>query len=268
MKKKHIGTLVVKFGTENFFGGDEHLDQGVFDHYARQIAELSNVGTRVVIVSSGSIKAGRERLSSLSISSDCFNKKEIAGIGNRHLLNKWGDSFSSYGKEIAQVWVTFANWQDDHERENIRTALDTYASHGIIPVVNENDVISDEEIRLMEEGISENDRLARMVAFLLKSDAVLFLTRVGGVYSGDPSQDKDARLYAEIDWREWRNDSSKIAGTSHNGSGGMRVKVHEATLCAQAGMRVAVAGGVPNVIEMFSSGCDVGTMIGLRDRFY
>lgn len=265
---KKIRRLVIKFGTENLFGEKDALDQDVFDLYADQMVALQKKGIEVIVVSSGAIKAGKERLEHLGFDASTFVKKDIAGIGARHLLNKWGDAFSRHKMDVAQVWVTFANWNDKAERKNIRAVLERYVRGGIVPIVNENDVICDEEIKLMEQGISENDRLARMVALLIESDAVLFLTRVDGIYTADPTKNKNARRFAEIDRRRWEECFSVgTSGRSVNGSGGMKAKVAEAALCAKEGMRVAVAGASPDVIEAFVSGEPVGTLVGVHTRF-
>lgn len=266
MKKgDHKKKLVVKFGTENLCGARGTLERSVFFDYADQIVRAEKFGSRTVIVSSGGIKAGREHLRKLGLDDSLFEKKEIAGIGARHLLNKWGDAFSPFGREVGQVWVTFANWRDAAERKSIKASIERYLELGIVPIVNENDVISDKEIRLMEQGISENDRLARMVAELVESDSVLFLTNVQGVYTDDPTKDPTARRYTEIDAAAWAKRAEQVAGASENGSGGMRKKILEACICAAQGRRTAIAGTRKGVIYDFVKGLSVGTELGRRD---
>ena len=261
----HKKKLVVKFGTENLCGKRGALDESVFAGYARQIVKAESLGFRTVIVSSGGIKAGREHLKELRIDDAQFKKKELAGIGARHLLNRWGEAFSFFRREVGQVWVTFANWRDEAERKSIKASIERYLDLGIIPIVNENDVISDTEIRLMEQGISENDRLARMIAELIGSDAVLFLTNVQGVYTGDPTKDPHALRYAEIDAGAWVTRAERLGGASENGTGGMRKKIQEACKCAGQGMRTAIAGTTRNVIYDFANERPVGTTLGTKD---
>lgn len=265
MKKTGIKKLIVKFGTENLCGKKGRLDQAVLASYARQIVQAEALGFRTVIVSSGGIKAGREHLAKLGIDDAAFQKKELAGIGARHLLNRWGEAFSSFGKEVGQVWVTFANWQDAAERKSIKTSIERYLELGIVPIVNENDVISDTEIRLMEKGISENDRLARMVAELIDGDTVLFLTNVQGVFNYDPTRNVDAVCFLEIDANAWSKRAAAVEGTSGNGTGGMGKKIQEACRCAEKGMRTCIAGTRRNVIYDFLKGLPVGTLIGTKD---
>ena len=255
--------IVVKFGTENLFGDNNKLEQKVFDGFARQIVSVQDVGIQVVVVSSGAIAAGKDRLCSLQIDPRKFTKKELAGIGARHLLNKWGSAFEKYNREVGQVLVTYANWEEPSERQNVKTSVLNYARLGIIPVINENDVVSDAEIKLMEKGISENDRLARMVTELIGADGVLFLTNVAGVFEKDPKTYPDAMLYAEVDHRTvGEHIKLDACATSKNGRGGMAAKLMEAIICARMGKNASIAGREKDVIIKFSKGEPAGTRVG------
>lgn len=265
---KKIQRIVIKFGTESLFGDNGHLQQSVFRTYAKEIAVLRSGGIDVVIVSSGAIAAGRERLTSLGKDDSVFSKKELASIGTRHLFNKWGDAFSVHGLDIAPVLVTYANWENTAERQSVKKSIIGCCKGGMIPVINENDVVSDEEIRSMEKGIGENDRLARMIAVLVKSDAVLFLTNVAGVYEKNPSVDAAARMFKELDRRNAfeRIDTN---GTSSKGRGGIATKVAEAIRCIEEipGVSVAIAKGEKGAITRFVHGEPVGTRIGTKTDF-
>lgn len=267
------GRLVVKFGTESLLGKSGktkgRLDQKIFCSVAEQVARLQDEGIDVTIVSSGAIKSGKEHLSRLGANPNHLKleKKDLAGIGARHLLNRWGYAFELHQRSVAQVWVTYGNWECAAERRSIRSSILKYHCSGVIPIINENDVVSDKEIKLMEQGISENDQLARMVAELIEADAVLFITNVGGVYGKDPRVDPCGDMYKEIDRETIISrmfDSS--SGASLNGIGGMRTKLTEALNCFNAGMRVAIAGMSENVITEFALGRPVGTMLGRQTK--
>lgn len=260
-----IRRLIVKFGTANLCNSSGQLDQGIFNDFAGQIDELQNKGIEVVIVSSGAIKAGQERikeLGELGIDVVHLGKKEIAGLGARHLLNKWGEAFEFYRKEVGQVWVTYGNWANEGERESIRTSIFNYLKAKVPPVVNESDVVSDREIRLMDKKISENDRLAKMIALLINADAILFLTDEGGIYEEDPKRNPQARLYEEVSMRAKPETIGISDSTSKGGTGGMIAKWREASRCAKRGMQVAIAGNEKGVILNFAKGESVGTRIG------
>lgn len=271
MSKQKTNRLVVKFGTEVLLGksgkakGD--LDSNVFRNASKQVVELQNKGVGVVIVSSGAIKAGRERTKRLGTDTSYFDKKDFAGAGTRLLLNKWGDAFDRYGREVAPLWLTYANWKHRNERKSFESSILHYLETNIVSLINENDVVSDREIKFMECGISENDRLARMVALLIKADAILFLTNVGGVYEDNPRKNPDARLYETINIKTIQELRQASFGKSANGTGGMKAKLVEAARCFKAGMRVAIAGMEENAIADFGLGKSVGTSIRPDVRF-
>jgi len=260
---KAISRLVVKFGTESLsssMGETRELNQDIFNDFARQIIELHSVGIEVVIVSSGAIRAGEEQMRRLNFKIGCLEKKQIAGIGARHLMTKWGMAFERYRKEVAQIWVTFASLSHQGERESTKSSIANYLQEGIIPVINENDVLSDEEIRWMEQGISENDNLAQKVAFLIEADAVLFITSEKGVYRENPKKNPEAEIYPEIDCG---HASFSFGGgfSSDGGTGGMEAKFKAASECARAGKKVAIAGCEDDMIIRFARDLPVGTRV-------
>lgn len=263
--------LVVKFGTGVLLGRcgekEDCFDQEIFDRAAGQIVEAQNNGVAVILVSSGAVKAGRERVRDLGVFYHGMDKKALAGIGARHLLNKWGVAFEKYKREVAQIWVTSANWSKESEREIIRFNILDYYKHQVIPIMNENDVVSNDKNISIETGIKENDRLARMIAELMRADSVLFLTEAGGVYEENPLLNSRARRYKEIDLATAEKISSLAFGMSSCGTGGIGIKLKEAQLCAKSGKRVAIAGIELDVIRKFAMGESVGTMIGNSVRF-
>ena len=187
MPTKNRNKLVLKFGTEALLGktgkAKRKLDQKVFDGVARQVALLRrDQNVDIVVVSSGAIKAGKESMARFGINASSTNldKGQIASVGMSHLLNRWRYAFGSFKMLTAPFWVTYANWVSEPERRSICSGILCCSHQGIVPIVNENDVVSDREIELMEKGISENDQLAMMVASLINADAVLFLTDAKG----------------------------------------------------------------------------------------
>jgi glutamate 5-kinase len=253
--------FVIKVGTDVLVSRTTgRLDGTNASIIASQIYTIVRGGNEVALVSSGAIKAGKDSMTAMG---KCPNlsKKEWAGIGARHLLNIWGDAFAIHGIEVAQIWVTFANWSLKKEYLSIMSAASSYMSNCLVPIFNENDVVSDDEIVLMDQGISENDRLARMVADMIDANAVLFLTSVGGVYDTDPAVHASAKRLDVI-----RSDMSEVIprsiAKSFNGSGGIDTKILEAFECSKRGRRVAIAGIMEeNVIERFAAGQRVGTTV-------
>ncbi|MBI2124097.1 MAG: hypothetical protein HYU04_02590 [Candidatus Wildermuthbacteria bacterium] len=249
--------LVVKFGTETLMN-EGRLASHLFARAAHQVLQLQKVGIQALIVSSGSIQAGRERLMELGRDPYVFSKKTLAGIGSRPLLNKWSEAFAPH-TDVGQLWVTYRNWQDTGERTSIETEAGILLTSGLVPVVNENDPVSDEELRKYEQGIGENDQLARMVAELVGAEAILFVTSTGGVYETDPTLNPNAKLLSVVD--HTLLEQLSLFGKSSKGTGGMRTKVREALLCAEKGIRSAIAGLTEDSILRFGRGEHVGTLI-------
>lgn len=252
--------LVVKIGTGNLVNGGNVLDLAKAADISRQVAILMSQGVQVVLVSSGSIKAGRDRMSAMGQSPN-LAKKEWAGVGTRHLLNLWGNAFEIHGFDVAQVWLTYTNWTHEQEYKSIKTSILSFLASDIIPLINENDVVSQREIELMEAGISENDRLARMVAEMIDADAVLFLTDIGGIYDRDPRIDASAKRYRVVG-KEIYQTIGQPQSQSDHGTGGIGPKLREAFICFDKGMKVAIAGLEEDVLLNFASGKTAGTAIG------
>ncbi len=260
-----IKNLVIKLGTSTLLK-DGKFDQTVFEIVARQAGNLMKAGVSITVVSSGGVKAGREALAARKVNAPGLSKKDLAGIGARHLLGKWGDAFRAYVGEVAQVYVTYANWNDPEERGSILSALKSYHANCIVPIVNENDVVSPLEIDSMDAGFSENDKLARMVAELISADAILFLTSAGGVYEANPLNRPGARRYSELDVATALRIADEAAEKSPDGSGGISAKLKEAVACSQRGMIAAIAGVTERSIFEFVFEKEVGTRIGTTTR--
>lgn len=280
MEKERYNMLyraVVKLGTGNLSSEvrvgsrtEKRLDQHRFSDVARQVVEVQKrYGIEIAIVTSGAIRAGEERIKELGGNPADYPKEDLAATGARHLLNRWGDAFEPYKKDVEQIWITHQNWENLKERESIKLRiLNSFKDELFIPLINENDPVANLEIRLMEKGISENDYLAMKIAFLIQADAILLLTDEGGVYEEDPKRNSEARLFEEINaWalpKELVNISRDISG---GGRGGMKTKLEAAYECAREGMQVAIAGRENNVIIEFVKGEPVGTRIGKTTKF-
>lgn len=267
--------LVVKFGTANLCtpndNGEMRLNQAVFDDYARQIMKLKRQGVQVIVVSSGAIQSGKEEIQPQDAEEGQLNKQDLAGVGQPLLMSRWREAFKKAGgRSVSQLLLTYTNWSNKNERKNIIDHIFNTLNTGLTPIINENDPIADQEIKSWERRISENDRLARMVAGLVNADAVLFLTDEGGIFTSDPQKDPEARLLTEIPRRtEVRErELASILGASPKGENqGMRAKWREASSCFKRGMRVAIAGREEDVILRFANGEPVGTKIGETLRF-
>lgn len=249
-------TVVIKVGT------DVLKDMFAFSIIARQIAQLKRRGLGVILVSSGGVTIGGTRVSVLGGNLEDYPKRLRASIGARHLLNSWGEALSLQGLDIAQCYLTYGNLRLRGEKESIRTALRRLAfDRCVIPLVNENDIVSGVEITKMKKGLGDNDRLARIIACLVGADMVAFITLKGGVYSGNPDTDPSAVLLSRVDAKRRYRAGKRNTGTSQNGTGGMRSKVNQASICARKGMQAGIIG-LRDIVS-FLEGRNVGTVMAI-----
>jgi glutamate 5-kinase len=261
--------LVVKIGTANLINGGEVLSRPVVADVAAQIAELWNEGIETVLVTSGAIAAGRAHCFSSGHNPDLFAKSRLASIGAWPILSLWGEAFLKHNLLIGQGWITFASWRTPAEQRNLIQGIYEMLSLRVVPVINENDFLADEEARALERGISDNDWLASKVALLIKAGAILFLSDTPGLYEADPKTVKAARQYREIDARKipahFREGKAGVVGR-----GGVRSKVFAAAACAKNGIYAVVDSfriGEDTILQ-FARGESSGTIIGTQTIFH
>lgn len=269
--------LVVKFGTRNLCKATENggmeLSQEIIDDYARQIVELQRQGVEIIVVSSGAIQAGKEALQSSGVQENILTKQDIAGVGQPLLMNRWREAIiKAGGMGASQLLLTYTNWSNEKERKNVIQHIFNVLNTGLIPIINENDPIADQEIRSWEGRISENDRLAVMTALKIGADSLLNLTDEGGIYTDDPKKNPNARLLEEIPaWRSSRaRELTGVVNFEESEKGviqGAQAKWKEVSrFYNRGGKRVAIAGWQENVILDFAWGRPVGTVIGTGIR--
>jgi len=236
--------LVVKVGTKTLLNGGSGLDAHVAACVASQVSTLVKQGTQVVLVTSGAIVAGKSAKEKTRWfqrpDEEELSESGYAGIGALPLLSYWQEAFLSHNVLTAQTLVTFASLFSAIEGEKFIDSILEYMRHGIIPIVNENDVLSDAEIRAKNKGISDNDWLASEVARKIKASAILFLSDEDGLYERNPKEGKPARRYVEVD-RCHTPEHLLVGATDIMGRGGVESKVIAANQCAGENMTVAIA---------------------------
>ena len=286
--------LVVKVGTNTLTGGEDRLARPAMQGVARQIARLVRDGHQVALVSSGAIVAGRQALSvgrdgkaasargeedandgeghpnagaalgtpaprrSAPASArmrDIPFKQVLAAVGQTRLMQMWDDLFSKEDLIVAQTLLTRADLADRQGYLNARNTLLALLERQVVPIINENDVVATEEIK-----IGDNDNLSALVANLIDADLLILLTDQNGLYTADPRRHSTAMLIHEVPVIS--NDIIALAagaGTSR-GTGGMATKLQAARLATESGVTVVVAGGTTdNVLVRSVTGEQVGT---------
>ncbi|MCM3881874.1 MAG: glutamate 5-kinase [Vicinamibacterales bacterium] len=247
--------LVVKVGTNTLTGGEDGLSRPHMLGVARQIAKLVREGHQVALVSSGAIVAGREALKLARNGKDIPFKQVLAAVGQAKLMQKWDALFSAEDIVVAQTLLTRGDLADRQGYLNARNTLLALLERKVVPIINENDVVATEEIK-----IGDNDNLSALVANLIDADLLILLTDQAGLYTADPRRSSTATLIPEV--RVISDDIMALAagaGTSR-GTGGMVTKVQAARLATESGVTVLVAGGTTdNVLVRAAHGEAIGT---------
>jgi glutamate 5-kinase len=250
--------IVVKLGTHLLTGGGNHLNQTIIADLTRQIAQLHERGAEIFIVSSGAIAAGRHKLGINGSIKGIPYKQVLASVGQIRLMNVYERLFDQHHITVAQALLTKDDIADRAGYLNARNTLLALMELKIIGIINENDVVSIDEIK--EAKFGDNDNLSAMVANLVDADMLMMLTDIGGLYTADPHIDPTARLVPLISKID--DDIKRIgAKTANNvGTGGMVTKIEAARVATASGVRVVIADGKePDIIIRLASGEAIGT---------
>lgn len=253
-------TVVVKVGTSVLARQDDTLDESVIGELARQFSNIRESGRRVVVVSSGSIGAGIGILNLSVRPRDLPHLQAVAATGQARLIGAYNDALSQHGQTAAQILVTAEDFKHRKRYLNVRNTLAMLFEYGVIPVINENDTVSVDEI-----GFSDNDHLAMMVTSLLPKPLLVMLSVVDGLYEGDPSDPQSHRLSLVPSWNEGLTRLAQDS-TSRRGTGGMKSKLEAVRSATAVGENVIIANGRdPGVLDRVLDGEEVGTLFLARD---
>ena len=247
--------IVVKLGTSVLTGGERHLNQARMVDLARQCSALYQRGVDVVLCSSGAVAAGRSHLDFPQLPPTIISKQLFAAVGQLQLMRMWERFFAIYNVRVGQILLTRADVENRQRFLNARDALAALIEHRIIPIVNENDAVATEEIR-----VGDNDNLSALVATLVNADLLLLLTDLPGLFTADPRKDPAAQLIPEV--RKIDDSLFALAGGSVTGlgTGGMATKLQAANIARHAGVDVVIAaGGEPDVVARIAAGETLGT---------
>lgn len=251
--------VVVKFGTNLITGGTNRLDEAVIADLVNQIAVLYKKKVELILVSSGAITAGRNKLGMEKNRRDIPFKQVLASVGQSQMMNVYDRLFAAHGITIAQTLLTKTDLSDRQGYLNTRNTLMALLELGVVPIVNENDVVSIDEIAEFKFG--DNDNLSAMVANLVDADLLLLLSDVAGLYTADPEVDLCAELVHEV--KEIDADIEKMAGKtrSRRATGGMGTKIEAAKLATSCGTSVIIAyGRESDVLTHVVAGKKLGTL--------
>jgi glutamate 5-kinase len=253
--------IVAKLGTNLLTAGGEQLDLAVMSSLVGQVAHLHQKGAEVILVTSGAIAAGRQQLGAVKGQRDGPSRPVLAAVGQSHLMQAYDQLFTWHGIVIAQALLSRRDLADRVSYLNARNTLLGLLEQGVVPIVNENDVVAVEEI----EGarIGDNDNLSALVANLVDADLLALLTDISGLYTADPRLDETAQLIRRVERIDDRIEQL-AGGPSHpgeRGTGGMMTKVAAAKLATASGTTVVIAaGGEKDALVRLAQGEEIGTV--------
>ncbi|ADG67371.1 glutamate 5-kinase [Planctopirus limnophila DSM 3776] len=258
---KGVRSVVVKVGTNVLSDANDQLDDQRIAHLASQLHGIVASGRKVVLVSSGAIGAGMSLLGLKTRPKDLPHLQAAAATGQAHLIETYDRHFRRFGFHAAQLLLTANDFKNRSRYLNVRNTLLTLGEYNTIPIVNENDTVSTQEIKL-----GDNDRLAAMVANLIPADLLIVLSVVDGLLTGDPSSPESRRIPIVERFDE---DLLSLVGASKSsrGTGGMRSKLESVRTATAVGTHVVIAHGkCDGVIESILEGKDVGTFFAAEQQ--
>ena len=242
---KEVKRVVVKVGTSTLTYENGNINLTRIEKLTRILSDMINSGNEVVLVTSGAIGVGVSKLKLKEKPKTIREKQAVAAVGQCELMHIYSKFFGEYSHVVGQVLLTRDVVEDDHIRENVCNTFETLLENGIIPIVNENDTVSIDEI----------------VASLVKADLLVILSDIDGFYDSDPRSNKEAKMLEVVE--EVTPELEECAGGagSNLGTGGMITKLMAAKVSADAGVNMVLANGSnPNILLDILAGKNVGTL--------
>ncbi len=248
---------VVKIGSALLTADGKGLDRVALASWVEQMSAWVQAGNELVLVSSGAVAEGMSRLGWPVRPSSLHELQAAAAVGQMGLVRAYEDCFQSHGLHTAQVLLTHDDLTNRRRYLNARSTLKTLLSHGIVPVVNENDTVANDELRF-----GDNDTLAALVANLVEADLLVLLTDQQGLFSSDPRTNPDAALVKESKVNNPELDAMAGSGGGVLGQGGMATKLRAARLAARSGAATIIGPGAQQqVLTRIAEGDAVGSLL-------
>ena len=248
--------IIFKFGSNTLAGNDGRINSALLSEFAGQAVELIKKGKQIVIVSSGAQVAGLSKMDKWARKQDIHYRQALCAVGQVELMDAWSNAFEQYGFRIAQILLTREDFNDPNRTLNMRNTLFTLVDEGVIPIINENDTVSVEEIK-----IGDNDTLAARSAILWSADLLILFSDIDGLYDKNPKEFPQAALVEEVRSIEEVRKNIMIGKTNSFGTGGITTKLDAAELALSYGIAAILAhGGRPRCVEALASGAQKGTV--------
>jgi glutamate 5-kinase len=257
-RRNNYKRIVVKLGTSLLTGGKDHLDEELASGLFDQVAQLHKQGRELIIVSSGSIALGKHRLGLSKKIKGIPYRQVLASVGQSRLMHTYDQLFQKHEIIVAQALLAKADLSNRAGYLNARNTLLTLLELGVIPIVNENDVVAVDEIK--ESIFGDNDNLSAMVSNLVDADLLIILSDIAGLYTADPRTDPKATLIPQVVKIDAHIEHLATGTTNNFATGGMITKIEAAKLATNSGITLIIANGKePKVILRLAAGEKIGT---------
>ncbi len=252
--------IVIKVGTSNIIRQNGSVDMHSLDLLARTLSDIKSMGNEVILVSSGAIGVGTNKLRLSARPSELRMKQAVAAVGQCELMHLYDKFFAEYGQTVAQILLTGGDVERKTSAQHLTSTFESLLELGVIPIVNENDSVSSAEIETGKDKVlGDNDTLSSIVAVLCKADLLILLSDIDGLYDSDPKQNPEAKLIAEV--HTVSDGLRKACGNAGKwGTGGMATKLDAGARAMEHGIDMIITNGsgIENLYKIVN-GEPVGT---------
>ena len=255
--------IVVKVGTSTLTNDSGKSDLRATDRLVCTLADIQNMGYEVILVSSGAIAVGRNKLSMKGRPdyNSMRMKQAAAAVGQCSLMYLYDKFFGDYDKTVAQILLNAEDIEQEEKKENLTNTFDALLEMGVIPIVNENDSVSYTEIESEDRLFGDNDMLSSVVAVLCRAKRLVIMSDIDGFYDSDPRLHPNAKLIEQIDTIDEKVYALAGGAGSRRGTGGMRTKLQAAELATSNGIDTIVTNGKrPEALYDIVKGGKAGTL--------
>lgn len=259
---KNAKRIVVKVGTSTITYSNGKRNFSQIDRLARELSDLQNQGKEMILVTSGAVAVGVDRLGLPKKPDTIPGKQAAAAVGQGVLMHTYEKFFADYGQVVAQVLLTKTESIDRHRYTNSRNTFMELLKQGVIPIVNENDVVALDELK-----IGDNDNMSALVAGIVDADLVIILSDIDGLYTANPQTNPDAELVPLVTEITPEIEASAGGVGSARGTGGMATKIQAAKAATSSGINIVIASGTEkNAIPRIVNGENIGTLFVSREN--
>ena len=254
--------IVIKVGTSTITYANGKRNFSQIDRLAREISDLQNQGKEMILVTSGAVAVGVDRMGLPGKPKTIPGKQAAAAVGQGVLMHTYEKFFADYGQIVAQVLITKTEAIDRHRYTNTRNTFMELMRQRVIPIVNENDVVALDELK-----IGDNDNMSALVAGIVDADLVIILSDVDGLYTANPQTHPDAVIVPEVAEITPEIEASAGGVGSARGTGGMATKIQAAKAATSSGIHLVIASGTEkNAITRVLQGEELGTLFISREN--